>query len=149
RVGARPATPGRGIDGRRQRCRGRAGSGSRRHPGGSRAPTRSPCSALCRHACRRRTVPQRGCGGMSDGVGERTGYYAERAPESDDWWYRRGRYTRDAERERRWLLDVAELEEALRAFAPRGDVLELAAGTGIWTRRLVPAADRVVSVDAN
>ena len=86
---------------------------------------------------------------MSDVLAEQKRYYAERAPEYDDWWYRRGRYTRDAEHERRWLLDVAELEEQLRAFAPRGDVLELAAGTGIWTRRLVPAADRVVAVDAN
>jgi demethylmenaquinone methyltransferase/2-methoxy-6-polyprenyl-1,4-benzoquinol methylase len=84
-----------------------------------------------------------------DVLAEQKRYYAERAPEYDDWWYRRGRYTREPERERRWLLDVAELEERLRAFAPRGDVLELAAGTGIWTRRLVPAADRVVAVDAN
>jgi SAM-dependent methyltransferase len=86
---------------------------------------------------------------MSDVLAEQKRYYAERAPEYDDWWYRRGRYTRDAEHERRWLLDVAELEERLRTFAPRGDVLELAAGTGIWTRRLVPTANRVVAVDAN
>jgi len=86
---------------------------------------------------------------VSDLLGEQKRYYAERAPEYDDWWYRRGRYTREPERERRWLLDVAELEEALRIFAPSGDVLELAAGTGIWTRRLVPAAARVVAVDAN
>ena len=86
---------------------------------------------------------------MSEILAEQKRYYAERAPEYDDWWYRRGRYTREPERERRWLLDVAELEERLRGFGPRGDVLELAAGTGIWTRRLVPAADRVVAVDAN
>ena len=86
---------------------------------------------------------------MSDVLAEQKRYYAERAPEYDDWWYRRGRYTRDAEHERRWLRDVAELEERLRTFAPRGDILELAAGTGIWTRRLVPTANRVVAVDAN
>jgi demethylmenaquinone methyltransferase/2-methoxy-6-polyprenyl-1,4-benzoquinol methylase len=86
---------------------------------------------------------------VSDLLGEQKRYYAERAPEYDDWWYRRGRHTRDPERERRWLLDVAEVEEALRVFGPAGEVLELAAGTGIWTRRLVPAADRVVAVDAN
>ena len=86
---------------------------------------------------------------MSEILAEQKRYYAERAPEYDDWWYRRGRYTRDPERERRWLVDVAELEERLQRFAPRGDVLELAAGTGIWTRRLVPAADRVMAVDAN
>ncbi len=76
-------------------------------------------------------------------------YYAARAPEYDDWWWRRGRYVLDAAREQRWLADVAEAEDRLRAFAPRGDVLELAAGTGIWTRKLVPLADRVVAVDAN
>ena len=86
---------------------------------------------------------------MSDVLAEQKRYYAARAPEYDDWWYRRGRYTRDAEHERRWLRDVAELEERLRTFAPSGDVLELAAGTGIWTRRLVPTANRVVAVDAN
>ncbi len=86
---------------------------------------------------------------MNDVLAEQKRYYAARAPEYDDWWFRRGRYARDPERERRWLRDVADLEERLSAFAPRGDVLELAAGTGIWTRRLVPIADRVVSVDAN
>jgi demethylmenaquinone methyltransferase/2-methoxy-6-polyprenyl-1,4-benzoquinol methylase len=86
---------------------------------------------------------------MSRVLAEQKRYYAERAPEYDDWWYRRGRYVRDSEPERRWLTDVAELEERLRSFAPAGDILELAAGTGIWTRRLVPTADRVVAVDAN
>jgi ubiquinone/menaquinone biosynthesis C-methylase UbiE len=43
---------------------------------------------------------------------------------------------------------VAELEAELERFAPRGDVLELAAGTGNWTRQLVRSADRVTAVDA-
>jgi demethylmenaquinone methyltransferase/2-methoxy-6-polyprenyl-1,4-benzoquinol methylase len=86
---------------------------------------------------------------LSDVLAEQKRYYAERAPEYDDWWFRRGRYSRDPEHERRWLRDVTELEERLRIFAPRGDVLELAAGTGIWTRRLVPTADRVLAIDAN
>jgi len=29
---------------------------------------------------------------MSDLLGEQKRYYAERAPEYDDWWFRRGRY---------------------------------------------------------
>jgi demethylmenaquinone methyltransferase/2-methoxy-6-polyprenyl-1,4-benzoquinol methylase len=86
---------------------------------------------------------------VSDLLAEQKRYYAARAPEYDDWWFRRGRYVDDPEDARRWLADVAELEDALRLFAPRGNVLELAAGTGIWTRRLVPVADRVVAVDAN
>jgi SAM-dependent methyltransferase len=42
-----------------------------------------------------------------------------------------------------------EAEAALAAFAPGGTVLELAGGTGIWTRKLVRLAARVVAVDAN
>ncbi|HZT83985.1 MAG TPA: class I SAM-dependent methyltransferase [Gaiellaceae bacterium] len=86
---------------------------------------------------------------MSDPVAEQKRYYAERAPEYDDWWYRRGRYELAPDALARWQADVAEAEAALEAFAPAGTVLELAAGTGIWTRRLVRLADRVVAVDAN
>jgi SAM-dependent methyltransferase len=86
---------------------------------------------------------------MSDLLGEQKRYYAERAPEYDDWWFRRGRYELDPEALARWQEDVAEVETALDVFAPRGSVLELAAGTGIWTRKLVRVADRVVAVDAN
>jgi demethylmenaquinone methyltransferase/2-methoxy-6-polyprenyl-1,4-benzoquinol methylase len=86
---------------------------------------------------------------MSDVLKEQKRYYAERAPEYDDWWYRRGRYELEPDGLARWRADVAEAEAALEGFAPSGSVLELAAGTGIWTRRLVELADRVVAVDAN
>jgi demethylmenaquinone methyltransferase/2-methoxy-6-polyprenyl-1,4-benzoquinol methylase len=43
---------------------------------------------------------------------------------------------------------VAELEAELERFAPHGDVLELAAGTGNWTRHLLRYADRITAVDA-
>jgi SAM-dependent methyltransferase len=86
---------------------------------------------------------------MSDPVAEQKRYYAERAPEYDDWWYRHGRYELEPDALSRWHADVAETEAALEAFAPEGSVLELAAGTGIWTRKLVRLADRVVAVDAN
>ena len=82
-------------------------------------------------------------------LAEQRRYYAERAPEYDDWWFRRGRYVVDAETEAGWWADVAEVEDALEEFAPRGDVLELAAGTGIWTRKLARLAERVVAVDVN
>ena len=86
---------------------------------------------------------------MRDVLAEQKRYYAERAPEYDDWWFRRGRYELEPEALERWETAVAEAEAALEAFAPRGCVLELAAGTGIWTRKLVRLADRVVAVDAN
>ena len=86
---------------------------------------------------------------MSDVLKEQKRYYAERAPEYDDWWYRRGRYELERDALSRWHADVAEAEVALDGFAPGGRVLELAAGTGIWTRRRVEPAGRVVAVDAN
>jgi SAM-dependent methyltransferase len=86
---------------------------------------------------------------VSDPVAEQKRYYAERAPEYDDWWYRRGRYELEPEAHARWQADAAEAEAALEAFASGGAVLELAAGTGIWTRKLARLADRVVAVDAN
>ena len=86
---------------------------------------------------------------MSDLLEEQKRYYAARAPEYDDWWYKCGRYELEAGALARWWEDVAEVDAALGAFAPCGSVLELAAGTGIWTRKLVPLAERVVAVDAN
>ncbi len=86
---------------------------------------------------------------MSDLVAEQKRYYAERAPEYDDWWYRRGRYELEPDALARWRDDAAEAEAAVEALAPLGAVLELAAGTGIWTRKLIRLADRVVAVDAN
>jgi demethylmenaquinone methyltransferase/2-methoxy-6-polyprenyl-1,4-benzoquinol methylase len=81
-------------------------------------------------------------------LAEQRRYYRARAPEYDDWWFRRERYRLEAGAEEAWFADVAQLEAELERFAPRGDVLELAAGTGNWTRRLVRFADRVTAVDA-
>jgi SAM-dependent methyltransferase len=86
---------------------------------------------------------------MSDVLSEQKRYYAERAPEYDDWWYRRGRYELEPDALACWQADVAEAEAALENLAPVGSALELAAGTGIWTRKLVRLADHVVAVDAN
>jgi SAM-dependent methyltransferase len=86
---------------------------------------------------------------VSDLLETQKRYYAARAPEYDDWWYRRGRYAVDAETERAWNDDIAEVERALDAFGVHGAVVELAAGTGIWTHRLAGQADRVVALDAN
>lgn len=86
---------------------------------------------------------------MTDVLSQQKRYYAERAPEYDDWWYRRGRYELAPDALARWQADAAQVESALEGCAPLGEVLELAAGTGIWTRKLVRLADRVVAVDAN
>ena len=82
-------------------------------------------------------------------LAEQQRYYAARAPEYDDWWFRRGRYELEADAKARWEADAAEVEAALAAFGPTGDVLELAAGTGLWTRQLARTAARLVAVDAS
>jgi SAM-dependent methyltransferase len=76
-------------------------------------------------------------------------YYRARAAEYDEWYLRQGRYDRGAELNERWFAQDRELCEVLNAFAPRGSVLELACGTGIWTRRLLVHAHELMAVDAS
>ncbi|HEY0000828.1 MAG TPA: class I SAM-dependent methyltransferase [Actinoplanes sp.] len=83
-----------------------------------------------------------------DQLAEQREYYRQRAPEYDEWWQSRGQYARTPEQHRRWAEDVQEAEHALDAFAPTGDVLEYAAGTGWWTERLARHATRLTAVDA-
>ncbi len=86
---------------------------------------------------------------MSDVLGEMKAYYAARAPEYDDWWFRRGRYDLGDEENARWAAEAAEVESALDALRPFGSVVELAAGTGLWTRHLVEGSTRVLALDAS
>lgn len=76
-------------------------------------------------------------------------YYRARASEYDEWWFRKGRYDRGPELNAQWFSDIEELDAALRDFAPRGKVLELAGGTGIWTEKLCGYADELTVVDAS
>jgi demethylmenaquinone methyltransferase/2-methoxy-6-polyprenyl-1,4-benzoquinol methylase len=84
-----------------------------------------------------------------DGVAEQVEYYRRRAPVYDQWWARRGSYALPPQLHRQWFEDVAEIEQVVHDFAPTGDVLELACGTGLFTRLLVEHADRVTAVDAS
>jgi SAM-dependent methyltransferase len=82
-------------------------------------------------------------------LAEQMAYYRARAPEYDEWFLRQGRYDLGEEHRRRWTGEVAMVEEALGRAEPAGDVLELACGTGLWTRHLVGRAARVTAVDAS
>lgn len=80
---------------------------------------------------------------------EMVAYYRARAPEYDEWWQRQGRYDRGPELNRRWFTEIHEVLTAFDALDLRGDVLELAPGTGNWTQRLLQIADTITAVDAS
>ena len=58
---------------------------------------------------------------------EQKQYYRERAPEYDDWWYRRGRYDLGDEHRSVWESDQDVLKQRLELFLPARSLLELAA----------------------
>lgn len=88
------------------------------------------------------------CAGSSV-VGEQLAYYRARAPEYDRWFYREGRYDRGRQATAAWFREVAHVHQALMALPLEGaEVLELAAGTGLWTQPLAERAARVTAIDA-
>ena len=84
-----------------------------------------------------------------DLLNEQLLYYRARASEYDEWFLRQGRYDRGPAHRAEWSGEAARVEAALRDVLPIGDVLELACGTGLWTRHLAAGHRRVVAVDAS
>jgi demethylmenaquinone methyltransferase/2-methoxy-6-polyprenyl-1,4-benzoquinol methylase len=80
---------------------------------------------------------------------EQIAYYRARAGEYDQWFLRQGRYDHGPGENARCWEEVAQLEQALEHFSPKGLVLEIASGTGLWTQRLLPYADSVTALDAS
>lgn len=79
---------------------------------------------------------------------QQAAYYRARAAEYDAWWLRTGRYDRGPAANARWFVEAAAVRAALEEFAPRGSVLELAGGTGLWSERLRDHAAELTVVDA-
>src|SRR5215469_12511682 len=76
-------------------------------------------------------------------------YYQARAREYDEWFYRQGRFDHGPDAKACWFTEAGEVFAALDALGIEGDVLELAAGTGIWTERLLRTATSITAVDAS
>src|SRR5205085_5650251 len=76
-------------------------------------------------------------------------YYQASASEYDAIFTRQGRYDQGPELNARWFAEWDEVLAQLHAFPLTGDVLELAAGTGIWTQQLLHSARTVTAVDAS
>ena len=60
-------------------------------------------------------------------------YYAARAPEYDDWYLRRGRYSHGVIADAAWNAELDTATQWLDALPISGDIVELAAGTGWWS----------------
>jgi demethylmenaquinone methyltransferase/2-methoxy-6-polyprenyl-1,4-benzoquinol methylase len=80
---------------------------------------------------------------------EQIAYYRARAGEYDQWFLRQGRYDQGPELNERWRRELEEVYRAFEVFGPRGRVLELAGGTGLWTERLLRTASVLTVVDAS
>jgi SAM-dependent methyltransferase len=64
---------------------------------------------------------------------EQASYYEARAPEYDDWYLRRGRYAHGPVHDAAWNAELDAAGRWLDALPIRGEILELAAGTGWWS----------------
>jgi SAM-dependent methyltransferase len=64
---------------------------------------------------------------------EMLAYYEARAPEYDDWYLRRGRYERGPIHDAAWNAELDAAGRWLDALPIRGEIVELAAGTGWWS----------------
>jgi ubiquinone/menaquinone biosynthesis C-methylase UbiE len=80
---------------------------------------------------------------------EQKEYYRARAQEYDDWFYRRGRYDRGVEHTQLWQTEVGEVRHALQTANLTGHVVDIAAGTGIWTKELLKMADHITAIDSS
>lgn len=82
-------------------------------------------------------------------IEEQKAYYRARAEEYDEWFYRQGRYDHGPEHTQQWKNEADEVRGALAEANLTGQVLELAAGTGIWTEKLLKTADHITALDSS
>jgi demethylmenaquinone methyltransferase/2-methoxy-6-polyprenyl-1,4-benzoquinol methylase len=83
------------------------------------------------------------------GIRQQIDYYRARAGEYDEWFLRQGRYDRGDAHRAAWFGEVATIEGALAEEGGGGNLLELACGTGLWTRHLAATYRSVVALDAS
>ena len=119
---ARPVTTGSSGSGSARRIeeRGRAGRG------GAMRRLRRAGSATIRHAV---AVPR-------DAEAALIPYYEARAAEYDDWYLRRGRYARGPIHDAAWNAELDAAGRWLDGLPIRGEIVDLAAGTGWWSTLL-------------
>jgi SAM-dependent methyltransferase len=86
---------------------------------------------------------------VEDLMASQIAYYRAHAPRYDDWWFRENQHDLGDAFRSKWESEVSRVLVELTAFAPLGDVLEFAGGTGNWTVELARLAESVTIVDAS
>ena len=86
---------------------------------------------------------------MSDLLQLQIEYYRARAPEYDDWFYRRRRYDQGDEHTRQWQAEAQQVRDQLHSASGFEHILELAPGTGIWTEELIKIGEGLTALDAS
>lgn len=104
-------------------------SALRERSGGSTAPVQTPSAA----------APAGAVPAPAPAVERRIG--ETRAPESDDWYMRRGRYSRGAARDLAWHAELDAVTTWLDGLPFEGTIVELAAGAGWWSPLLASKGD--------
>src|ERR1700688_4522836 len=84
-----------------------------------------------------------------DVLREQRDYYAARAAEYDDAYRSTGMFDRGADTNASWQAVFARVVSAFDQVPLDGDVVELAAGTGFWTERLVNRVRSLHVIDAS
>ncbi len=85
-------------------------------------------------------------------LAEQVAYYRKRAGEYDEWWLRTGRYDHGPELNAAWHDDARRVERSLVEWLDArrpARALELACGTGLFTRWLAPRTAKLVALDAS
>jgi demethylmenaquinone methyltransferase/2-methoxy-6-polyprenyl-1,4-benzoquinol methylase len=80
---------------------------------------------------------------------EQRAYYDARAAEYDEAYRREGQHDRGDEGNESWRDEMQRLRSAFDAVPLEGDIVELAAGTGAWTKRLVGRAGSLTVLDGS
>jgi len=78
-------------------------------------------------------TPSRQAPGDADLEADTRAYYAARASEYDDWYLRRGRYSHGPIHDAAWQAELDTAGRWLDGLPIRGEIVELAAGTGWWS----------------
>jgi len=94
------------------------------------AAVSSPADPIAEPAPTAATPPEGIPGAADDSL---VAYYEARAPEYDDWYLRRGRYSRGPIHDTAWATELDVAGRWLDGLPLHGRIVELAAGTGWWS----------------